>query len=133
MIREIAMIGKPKMFCFNFWRPLTRPHIWHFCLTGRKKSTCHYDIHISTLILDYFGPYLMKICIKNYTTTVSKYNFFFKMCRTVFLEKSNHVSFEKILLLIHADVCSPMQTKTPSGQKYFVTFIDDNSCLTDTF
>lgn len=48
------------------------------------------------------------------------------MCRTVFPEKSDHVSSE-MLDLIHSDVCGPMQTETPSGRKYFVIFIDDYS------
>jgi transposase InsO family protein len=29
--------------------------------------------------------------------------------------------------LIHTDVCGPMQTKTPGGNRYFVSFIDDYS------
>ena len=27
--------------------------------------------------------------------------------------------------LIHSDVCGPMQTESPSGKRYYVTFIDD--------
>lgn len=29
--------------------------------------------------------------------------------------------------LIHSDVCGPMQTMSPSGKRYFITFIDDYS------
>jgi hypothetical protein len=29
--------------------------------------------------------------------------------------------------LIYTDVCGPMQTKTPRGNRYFVSFIDDYS------
>jgi len=32
--------------------------------------------------------------------------------------------------LVHADVCGPMQTVTPSGNRYFMTMIDDNSRYT---
>jgi hypothetical protein len=31
------------------------------------------------------------------------------------------------LELIHIDVCGPMQTKTPGGNRFFVSFIDDHS------
>lgn len=32
--------------------------------------------------------------------------------------------------LVHTDVCGPMQTATPSGKRYIVTFIDDFSSFT---
>lgn len=34
------------------------------------------------------------------------------------------------LKLIHTDLCGPMPTKTPSGNRYFLTFIDDYSRFT---
>ena len=35
-----------------------------------------------------------------------------------------------MLDLIHTDVCGPMQTTTPGGNKYFMTVIDDYSRYT---
>ena len=37
---------------------------------------------------------------------------------------------KKPLWLIHSDLCGPMQTATPSGNKYLLTFIDDYSRFT---
>ena len=39
----------------------------------------------------------------------------------------------KILDLIHADVCGPMQAVTPGNKKYFMTRIDDYSRYTKVF
>lgn len=35
-----------------------------------------------------------------------------------------------VLDLVHSDVCGPMQTETPSGKRYILTFIDDFSRYT---
>jgi hypothetical protein len=49
-----------------------------------------------------------------------------KMTRLPFPKKSLNKS-EKPLDLIHSDICGPMQTESPSGKRYFLTFIDDFS------
>lgn len=49
-----------------------------------------------------------------------------KMSRKVFPKCSNQQSYN-ILDLIHSDVCGPMDIQTPSGKRFFVTFIDDFS------
>lgn len=36
----------------------------------------------------------------------------------------------ELLELVHSDVCGPSQTKSPTGRRYFVTFIDDRSRFT---
>lgn len=51
-----------------------------------------------------------------------------KMSRMKF-PNSNNRAKEK-LDLIHSDVCGPMQTVTPSGKRYVLTFIDDHSKFT---
>lgn len=40
---------------------------------------------------------------------------------------------QAILDLVHTDVCGPMQTVTPSGKKYILTFIDDYSRFTAVY
>jgi len=30
--------------------------------------------------------------------------------------------------MVHSDVCGPMQVSTITGERYFVTFIDEKSC-----
>ena len=47
-----------------------------------------------------------------------------KMCRKPFPTLGEIRSTRK-LQLVHSDVCSPMQTQSIGGAKYFVAFIDD--------
>lgn len=53
-----------------------------------------------------------------------------KMCRRPFPESKSNT--KDILELVHSDVCT-MEVETPSGHKYFVTFIDDFSKYTRVF
>ena len=46
------------------------------------------------------------------------------------LPKVSDTKSSEILELIHTDVCGPMQTVTPGGNRYFMTMIDDNSKYT---
>jgi len=52
-----------------------------------------------------------------------------KMTRKPFPKKSTYQS-ERILDLIHTDVCGPMQTMTPGKKRYLLTLIDDYSRYT---
>ena len=52
-----------------------------------------------------------------------------KMARMPFPQKSLTTS-KNVMDLVHTDVCGPMQTVTPGGKKYFVTFVDDYSKYT---
>jgi transposase InsO family protein len=54
------------------------------------------------------------------------------MSRNPFPQKSNSKS-DEILQLIHSDVCGPMQEATPSGNRYFATFIDNYSRYTTLY
>jgi transposase InsO family protein len=49
-----------------------------------------------------------------------------KMTRKPLPQQSESRS-EEVLELIHTDVCGPMQTSTPRGNRYFMTLIDDYS------
>jgi len=49
-----------------------------------------------------------------------------KMTRKSFPKKSETISTEP-LDLIHTDICGPMESETPSGNRYFMTLIDDYS------
>ena len=49
-----------------------------------------------------------------------------KICRKSFPQESNSKTSETFQL-VHTDVCGPMKTKTPSGNTYFLTLIDDFS------
>lgn len=52
-----------------------------------------------------------------------------KMTRLPFPKESSSKS-KSVLDLVHTDVCGPMQTKSPSGKRYILTFIDDFSRYT---
>lgn len=52
-----------------------------------------------------------------------------KLSRLKFPKVSERKS-KNILDLVHSDVCGPMPVKTPSGNRYFVTLIDDYSRYT---
>lgn len=52
-----------------------------------------------------------------------------KMARMKFPKKSENRT-KGVLHLVHSDLCGAMQTATPSGKKYMVTFIDDFSKYT---
>jgi len=54
------------------------------------------------------------------------------MHRKPFPKKATSTSAE-ILDLVHSDVCGPMQTATPSGNRYFLTMIDDYSRYTKVY
>lgn len=55
-----------------------------------------------------------------------------KLTRLPFPKQSSSES-KYPLQLIHTDVCGPMQTMTPSGKRYMVTFIDDYSRYTHIY
>lgn len=48
-----------------------------------------------------------------------------KHCRQPFKAKGHRE--DRILELIHSDLCGPMETKSIGGSRYFLTFIDDAS------
>ena len=47
--------------------------------------------------------------------------------------KKSESRASEILELVHTDVCGPMQTTTPSGNRYFMTMIDDHSKYTKVY
>lgn len=49
-----------------------------------------------------------------------------KMSRIKFPKKAENRAKE-LIQLVHSDVCGPMQTLSPSGKRYVLTFIDDYS------
>lgn len=52
-----------------------------------------------------------------------------KTTRLPFPKQSSSQSND-VLDLVHSDVCGPMQTQSPSGKRYVLTFIDDYSRFT---
>lgn len=42
--------------------------------------------------------------------------------------KESTTMAEKAGELIHTDLWGPVQTQTPSGVQYFITFLDDHTC-----
>lgn len=90
-------------------------HYWHRALGHRdigcvKKILSSNNENVDECSCDD----LCEICIRG------------KLSRKSFPKNSNQQS-KDILDLIHSDVCGPMDTQTPGGKIYFVTFIDDFS------
>lgn len=50
-----------------------------------------------------------------------------KMTKIAFNAKRNRVI--ELLELVHFDVCESMNTQARGGYEYFITFIDDYSCM----
>lgn len=48
-----------------------------------------------------------------------------KLTQTKFLESRRRE--KEPMRLIHSNLCGPMQTATPNGNRYFLTLIDDHS------
>lgn len=55
-----------------------------------------------------------------------------KMSRPSFPKQSENRA-SAVLELVHSDLCGPMQTQTPGGKRYMLTFIDDYSRFTTTY
>lgn len=55
-----------------------------------------------------------------------------KITRIKFPKESKNRA-RAVLDMIHTDVCGPMQTMTPSGKKYILTFVDDYSRFTTIY
>lgn len=49
------------------------------------------------------------------------------------IPKESTTRSTSVLELLHTDLCGPMQTETPSGKRYFITFIDDFSKYTEVW
>ncbi len=48
-----------------------------------------------------------------------------KLARAPFKATENSVKTKQLLELVHIDLCGPMQTPTPGGKRYVLTFLDD--------
>ncbi|MCP4489844.1 MAG: hypothetical protein GY820_21375, partial [Gammaproteobacteria bacterium] len=48
-----------------------------------------------------------------------------KLARMPFKSTENSVKTKDMLELVHTDLCGPMQTPTPGGKRYVLTFLDD--------
>lgn len=104
--------------CYSLFHSVTKcVHYWHEVFGHRSidsiqkmfRDDLTQDIQIKNCKCDF----TCEVCLRG------------KMCRKPFPEsisKSNN-----LLELIHTDVCGPMENTTPSGNRYFLTFIDDYS------
>ena len=81
--------------------------------------------HPSFSYLKYLFPYLFKgvVCDSLFCETC----FLAKSHRSVY--KSRPYLASKPFYLIHSDVWGPSKIATLTGEKWFVTFIDDHTCL----
>lgn len=96
-------------------------HLWHKRF-GHRDPVIINHIIANNLIK---GAKLLK-CDNKYTCEPCVMG---KMARSKF-ENVNEQKCKNVMDLIHTDICGPMQTTTPGGKKYFITFIDDFSRYT---
>lgn len=95
-------------------------HHWHRRLGHRDlyaiKKLISEDLAIGIKITTCSDNTVCEHCIKG------------KLTQTKFLKSKNRE--KEPMKLIHSDLCGPMQTATPSGNRYFLTLIDDCSRFT---
>lgn len=93
-------------------------HTWHRMLGHRDvnaiKDLTTKELAIGVKIVDCGLRSMCECCIKG------------KMSRIPFPKMSKNKT-QSILELVHTDVCGPMQTATPSNNRYILTIIDDYS------
>lgn len=94
-------------------------NLWHQRLghlsRSRLESICSKEIVTGIDLTSIAGMSFCQGCVEG------------KMSRKPFKPVRDNRSSDR-LHLIHSDVCGPMQTESLGGSKYFVTFIDNNSC-----
>lgn len=99
-------------------------HAWHKKLGHRSIESIKKLIteeHATGVNIKYCGiENTCEVCLQG------------KMTRKPFPKKSYN-NTKEILELIHSDVCGPMQTKTPSNNRYVLTLIDDYSRYTTLY
>lgn len=96
-------------------------HTWHRKMGHRDpeaiKKMCAEGLLADLSIVDCGIKMSCDTCMKG------------KLTRVPFPKQSTTESSD-LLSLIHTDICGPMQTSTPGGKRYLVTFIDDFSRYT---
>jgi len=95
-------------------------HLWHRRLGHRDLKT------IKRLIKEELVTGIkVTVC---FDETVCEHCIKGKLAQTKFPESKRRA--KESVRLIHSDLCGPMQTATPTGNKYFLTLIDDYSRFT---
>lgn len=99
-------------------------HYWHRVLGHRDPAAIKQMISTGMIngikIADCGVKLQCEVCLKA------------KLTRLPFPKQSESKTAH-VLDLVHSDVCGPMQTQTPSGKRYVLTFIDDYSKYTHIF
>lgn len=93
---------------------LNHTNIWHCCLSHineRRMEKLHKDSFLA--LFDFESFYTCESCLLD------------KMTKTSFTSQSERVN--KLLALVHTDVCGPMSSTVRCGFQYFITFTDDFS------
>jgi len=95
-------------------------HLWHRRLGHRDlkaiKCLIKEELVTGVKVTACFDETVCEYCIKG------------KLAQTKFPESKRRA--KEPVRLIHSDLCGPMQTATPTGNKYFLTLIDDYFCFT---
>lgn len=102
-------------------------HFWHKTL-GHRDMQVVKNLQASGLVQDFKLTGCTNECNDNECEICLEG----KITRAKFPKESLNSS-EEVLDLVHSDICGPMQTVSPSGKRYILTFIDDKSKFTKIF
>lgn len=108
-----------------------------YAVTNEHKENCIHNLH---RVFGHRDPEAIKdMCSKNMVDGIKIDDCGIKQqCEVCLKAKLTRLPFpkqslsksSKVLDLVHTDVCGPMQTTSPSGKRYILTFIDDFSRFT---
>lgn len=95
------------------------------------------SLSVSTDVMHQQLGHLLSAALRHFCTSGRKTS---GMCTSCIFAKSHHHPFQsslpqadRLLYRVHSDVVGPLQTPTPNGNWYFVTFIDKHSRFTKVF
>lgn len=122
LINDLYILNQRKLFSIN--QPKKCVHDWHRILGHRNieaiklMSTKNLVNGLEIAVCNCNSS--CEICIEA------------KMTRKPFAKEKPKVS-KNILDIVYSDLCGPLQTETPSGKRYFLTFIDEFSRYTKVY
>lgn len=116
-----------KLQSVNLIRDNTCVHYWHKVL-GHRDIEVVKDLQRNGLVQSIEIDKCGDNCTDNKCTICLEG----KLTRNKFPKESKSKS-NAVLDLVHTDICGPMQTVSPSGKRYILTFIDDISRYTVIF
>lgn len=150
LVNQMAKLGNCVVFKKNYCKIYNKNHQLIASATLKNdlyqlnwkiiKPKCTESALIAKDSVDIWHRRMGHIChsnlikVKNSTIGINGVLNEYEHCKICALGKQSRAPFKfsgkranNLLEIIHSDVCGPLKTKSESGAKYFVTFIDDYS------